>query len=204
MPSVISCPSCQKQLKVPDDLLGKNVKCPGCKETFTAEPAGSASGSKSDIAEKPRKQAAPPPEEEEDDEPREKPARRRADDDDDDGDADERPSKRIKKRKSVGPMAPHRGVLWLVLGLIAALLGWITGIPTYLAGPFVWWLAKKDLAEIDAGRMDPAGRDLTFWGMVCGIVATVELGLFALLFLGICIFYCVIGGLIAGAAGGAH
>ena len=37
MPTVVACPSCQKQLKVPDELLGRKVKCPGCKETFMAQ-----------------------------------------------------------------------------------------------------------------------------------------------------------------------
>src|SRR2546429_590559 len=37
MPITISCPSCRRQLRVPDDLLGKTVRCPGCQSTFTAE-----------------------------------------------------------------------------------------------------------------------------------------------------------------------
>jgi hypothetical protein len=34
MPTVITCPSCQKQLRLPDDLLGRPVQCPRCSETF--------------------------------------------------------------------------------------------------------------------------------------------------------------------------
>jgi predicted Zn finger-like uncharacterized protein len=37
MPQVISCPECERSLRVPDDLLGKMVRCPSCKATFTAE-----------------------------------------------------------------------------------------------------------------------------------------------------------------------
>jgi hypothetical protein len=37
MPSVIGCPTCQYELKVPDELIGRPVKCPFCQETFTAE-----------------------------------------------------------------------------------------------------------------------------------------------------------------------
>src|SRR5262245_49474656 len=36
MPEQIHCPSCDATLRVPDTLLGKNVKCPKCQTTFTA------------------------------------------------------------------------------------------------------------------------------------------------------------------------
>ena len=32
----IACPSCKKQLRVPDTAAGKTVKCPGCGNTFAA------------------------------------------------------------------------------------------------------------------------------------------------------------------------
>jgi predicted Zn finger-like uncharacterized protein len=47
VPIIIRCPSCPRQLRVPDDLLGQEVKCPSCGVVFTA----------SDSAEP----AAPPP-----------------------------------------------------------------------------------------------------------------------------------------------
>jgi predicted Zn finger-like uncharacterized protein len=36
-----SCPSCSKQLKVPDELIGRQVKCPACGTQFTAMGASS-------------------------------------------------------------------------------------------------------------------------------------------------------------------
>lgn len=36
MPELIECPQCARKLKVPETLLGKSVKCPGCKAVFTA------------------------------------------------------------------------------------------------------------------------------------------------------------------------
>ena len=36
MAQVIQCPDCDKQLQVPEDLLGKDVQCPACKHTFVA------------------------------------------------------------------------------------------------------------------------------------------------------------------------
>jgi hypothetical protein len=41
MPTLVACPKCQRKLRVPDDLLGKSVKCPSCQEAFTAD-AGTA------------------------------------------------------------------------------------------------------------------------------------------------------------------
>jgi hypothetical protein len=40
MPSVITCPSCGRQLRVPDELQGQRVQCPGCATAFTADGGG--------------------------------------------------------------------------------------------------------------------------------------------------------------------
>jgi predicted Zn finger-like uncharacterized protein len=43
MSTVIDCPSCRRQLRVPPEFLGKSVRCPTCGETFdAAEPAPQA------------------------------------------------------------------------------------------------------------------------------------------------------------------
>ena len=39
MPQNISCPDCGRKLRVPDNLLGKKVKCPGCGVKFVGEAA---------------------------------------------------------------------------------------------------------------------------------------------------------------------
>jgi len=36
MPIQTTCPSCGRPLRVPDNLIGANVKCPGCQTTFLA------------------------------------------------------------------------------------------------------------------------------------------------------------------------
>ncbi|HZT81593.1 MAG TPA: hypothetical protein VFA26_15310 [Gemmataceae bacterium] len=36
MPEIIQCPECGRKLRVPDDMRGKRVKCPGCGAPFTA------------------------------------------------------------------------------------------------------------------------------------------------------------------------
>jgi hypothetical protein len=37
MPLLISCPGCDKKLKVAETVLGKKVRCPGCSATFLAK-----------------------------------------------------------------------------------------------------------------------------------------------------------------------
>ena len=44
-------------------------------------------------------------------------------------------------------------------------------------GIVAWIMGSGDLKQIDAGAMDPSGRPLTNVGRICGIIATVLLGL---------------------------
>jgi hypothetical protein len=64
------------------------------------------------------------------------------------------------------PMRPHRGVMILVFGILGILCCFIFGI-------VAWAMGNGDLREMDAGRMDPAGRGLTQAGKICGIVSVV-------------------------------
>lgn len=61
------------------------------------------------------------------------------------------------------PLAPHRGVLILVLGILSIVCCFICGI-------IAWVLANGDLKEMAAGRMDPSGEGMTKAGKICGIV----------------------------------
>jgi predicted Zn finger-like uncharacterized protein len=40
MTETLACPSCRRPLRVPDDLVGRAVRCPSCDHTFTAPDAG--------------------------------------------------------------------------------------------------------------------------------------------------------------------
>ena len=40
MSVVVSCPSCAKQMRAPEAVLGKQVRCPSCQSTFTATAVG--------------------------------------------------------------------------------------------------------------------------------------------------------------------
>jgi hypothetical protein len=59
--------------------------------------------------------------------------------------------------------APHRGALILVLGILGLMVCGFLGIAA-------WVMGNNDLAEMEAGRMDPSGREMTNIGKILGIV----------------------------------
>jgi len=102
--------------------------------------------------------------------------------DDDDRDDDYSPRGRV---------APHRGTMILVLGI----LGLVACGPLGIAA---WIMGKNDLAAIKAGRMDPAGKDMTQIGYILGIVGTI---LTVLSLLAVCAWFALFGAMV-GAGGG--
>jgi predicted Zn finger-like uncharacterized protein len=100
MPEIVQCPNCDKKLRVPDNLLGKGVKCPGCGKTFSAK---AAAGSAADeVQTKPASRRAPDPEPEEEEQKR--PTRRRADEDDE----EDRPRRRRREDEDDEEDRPRR------------------------------------------------------------------------------------------------
>ena len=181
MPLLVECPSCGKKLKIPDNLVGKQVRCADCAGTFTAE----------------NRSAAPPP-------PSRAPARREAPDDLDE--PDDRPERR-SRRRDPGNYAPDRGGLILAFGIISLVLA-ITGGLFFVGLPLgimAWIWGSKDQKEIAAGRMNPSGQGNTQIGFILGIIGTI---LNVLILVGVCIYlvfvviiFGLFAGLMAGAAG---
>ena len=62
-------------------------------------------------------------------------------------------------------MKPHRGAIILVFGILSLIVCPPLGIAA-------WVMAGNDLEEIAAGRMDPAGLEMTKAGRILGIIAT--------------------------------
>lgn len=93
-----------------------------------------------------------------------------------------------------GALAPHRGALILTLGIIGLVLCLICGI-------VAWVMGNSDLREMDAGRMDPAGRGMTQAGKILGIIS-VCLAAFGV-FIWVIMMVLFAGAAAAGAAGGA-
>ena len=66
----------------------------------------------------------------------------------------------------VQPVEPHRGGMILAFGIL--------GIVCCLAfGIAAWIMGNRDLAEMEAGRMDLAGQGMTLAGKICGIIGIV-------------------------------
>jgi hypothetical protein len=63
-------------------------------------------------------------------------------------------------------MKPHRGAMILVFGILGLVICAILGI-------VAWVMGNADLAEMDAGRMDPSGRGITQAGKVCGMISVI-------------------------------
>jgi predicted Zn finger-like uncharacterized protein len=184
MAEVVNCPNCQRKLRVPEELLGKKVKCPTCSETFTATAAAGGG----EAPPPPPPDEPPPRRPREDDIEEDRPSRRAPRRDDDRGYEDE-PRRR---RRPSGGYTPHRGTLILVFGILGLV---VCGI----FAPIAWVMGNTDMKEIREGRMDPEGESLTNIGRILGIVGTI------LLIIGfVCgIAYCGIVGMmgIGGAAG---
>src|SRR5438093_1489842 len=119
MPTQVTCPSCERPLRVPDELLGQQIKCPACEHTFVATASGVAAGPEGPSrpagpAEAVREQPPAPP--------------RRIEREEDDEDFDDVPRRRRKD------YVPHRATLILVLGIVSLTLmttvwlGFITAI----------------------------------------------------------------------------
>jgi len=64
------------------------------------------------------------------------------------------------------PLAPHRGVVVLVLGILGIVVCFICGI-------IAWVMGNNDLRQMDAGAMDPSGRGMTQAGKICGMISVI-------------------------------
>jgi hypothetical protein len=138
MPEIVSCPDCSRQLRVPDHLLGKKVKCPGCNVMFTALiSGGGAVVTRNDFEQvRVRRRSepeAPPParrrrEEYYDDDYDDRPRRRRREDDyEDEYQDDYRDSPRRQRagwRMTCTGLNLYTIAIWIwVAGLTLAVLG---------------------------------------------------------------------------------
>ena len=61
---------------------------------------------------------------------------------------------------------PHRGTTVLVLGILGLVVCCICGI-------VAWSMGAEDLKHMDAGLMDPSGREQTKAGKICGMISVI-------------------------------
>jgi hypothetical protein len=108
MPQIINCSDCGRKLRVPDDLLGKKVKCPGCGVKFAAQVEAELDELEEveeppprrprdeGVQKKPSKSRPRPYEEEEDGA-----AKRKSREEDEGDDGDSEPQKRKPKKREI-------------------------------------------------------------------------------------------------------
>ena len=142
MAEVTSCPQCQRKLRVPDELLGKKVKCPGCGLTFTAmaDSPGAPPPSPGTIGTEPSRRAMPSP-----------PPRkiRRDEEEDDEVDDDDRADEYDEPRpKATGPRKAWMSVRLGIILILCAILGMVICFGIQLIGQTV-------LVNSMAGRFNP-------------------------------------------------
>jgi predicted Zn finger-like uncharacterized protein len=147
MAIIATCPSCSKQLSVPDEYQGKQVRCSNCQQVFVA------------IGEEPR---APRPPERED-----RPPRRDRDDD-----YDDRPTRRDDYEYDD---APRRGGRSRALGMAAgpAIFLMVTGGIDIAIGLLRLVMAMAGVAIMGAGGGPRGGDDEAMAQMVGGAVGGV-------------------------------
>src|SRR5438105_15965927 len=92
----VKCPGCEKQLKVPDELVGHTVKCPSCQTKFTATGNDRMEPAETGVSKRPGSVSPPPPPEPEWSEPE------LTDDEEDEG-YDREPRRKRKRRKKRSP-----------------------------------------------------------------------------------------------------
>jgi hypothetical protein len=167
MNNTTTCPECGRQLRIPESLTGKALKCPACRHTFTPEPDKDEPAPR--IAERLEPAAVEPLDRGRRDEDLPEPVeewrvRRRKDEDDFDDERDER--RRKRRRGFQDDLVEHRGTLILILGICSFV---IFPIPF---GPIAWIFGNNDIKEIRAGRMDPEGENTTQIGRYMGMAST--------------------------------
>jgi hypothetical protein len=173
MPLVIRCENCRAALKLPEQYLGQEVRCPSCSRTFVAKES---------------LESPPPPPPVREPEAREEPPRTRRRDEDydrrrrDDEDEDyPRPRRRYYDDDRF--VEPHRGTSILTMGILSIVFFCFFPLAVGLGiGAIV--MANNDLAKLRSGTMDRSGQGTTQAGLVCGVIGLVIEAL--LLF-----FYCI-------------
>lgn len=175
MPVETRCPSCQRMLRVPDELLNRRVKCPSCDTVFVAEadappqnPIAGAPGSET------REETPRAREDRDDRDDRDDRYRVRDDDseDDYDDDEDDYESERRFRRRRRRDLLPHRGHMVMTLGIIAVVMFVLCGVFALPVSIPAWVMGHKDLAAMKAQQMEDDGRSQTMTGYIMGIVVT--------------------------------
>ncbi|GIW79889.1 MAG: hypothetical protein KatS3mg105_1696 [Gemmatales bacterium] len=204
MSIVVPCPACTRQLRIPEEHIGRDVRCPKCSHVFHAEEDNSSSDQVADSLDHDTAGSSASlhddleycpncgrsvelhdtqcpycgePLEEAADAPQEA--------------ADSRPPWE-REGGFRRDCEPHRGPLILTLGILSIVIGFlgvctmgIGGVVGAIIGIVGWILGQTDLKKIRHNRMDPLGHGSTHAGWVCAIIGTVISVLTSLMCVGV-------------------
>jgi hypothetical protein len=149
-------------MRLPEEMLGQEARCPGCGCVFTPGPktpvsAGESGRSPAPITAitepsplrpSPAPNASAEPEEE------------------------ERPWERTQRRRTRRDSEPHRGPIILVLGITSLVMAFLCGLGLPF-GVAAWVMGYRDLRKMRYEKsMDPEGEGMTQAGMVCGAIGS--------------------------------
>jgi hypothetical protein len=168
---VVPCPTCGMGLNAPEEFLGREVRCPGCRAVFTPparstpDTGGAAGNGEQQTITDSRPGAGLPPA------PRpEGPLPEEGAPAEDDRPWEQRDRWGGGVRRDA---EPHRATLVLVLGIVSVVMFSFCGLIGLALGIMAWVMGARDLKKMAAGEMDPAGEGNTRAGMICGIVGTI-------------------------------
>ena len=143
---LISCPSCQRHLRVPDEAAGKQVKCPSCQQVFTA--GSTTTGEEIQAPPAPRPSAPTPP-------PgaiEEETQSRRADGDADDGNIDLRDDGYTRRLANIA------AAWFFAAAIVSLLVAAVNIVMTVALGGF-----EDNLFDLGGGD-----EEAMIAGMICG------------------------------------
>jgi hypothetical protein len=212
---LVDCQSCGSKLQVPDQLLGRRVRCPRCAREFEARPPATEPPplelptiSRDSFCERPWPAPSadgagvPEPAGPLESPPSPPPAAALPQDDE----GDERPWEQPDRPGIRRDCEPHRGAIVLTLGITSIVAG-VLSLPLMfccgifaLAGPLVGLpcgivaivMGRRDLRDMQAGTMDPQGRGQTHAGFICGIAGAASCGLAVLGFVVLITIFVII------------
>lgn len=134
MPIELSC-DCGKQMRVKDELAGKRIRCPACKEALTVP---DAEEELEEVVPVPERRVASPrgKSRREEDEEEERPRARRRRDEDEEEEEEERPRRKKRRERvddgssvAVGSIA--LGLLLIVGSVVIFVVGLMNGVIWY-------------------------------------------------------------------------
>lgn len=167
MPETISCPKCDRKLRVPDESLGKLAQCPACQFTFTAE--------------RPSYEPMLPPSmpvgvaRVEEEEPPPQPGRGWIDEvrhNREEREAQQATGGELNFLEDYDGARPHRGAAVVLLGVVGLVFSCIPLLGGAL-GLIATAMASTDLQEMARRRMDRSGKGATQAGQMCGVIAII-------------------------------